>query len=156
LDIFSLCDIAMAVLTAQQGGNPVDREVANVKITNGVHSNAAGKDDISSILHQQISKRPSKIISGKGNYLISDTGLEIFDASCGAAVACIGHGNPRVKDAIVRQLDQVAYCYLPFFTTEPAEILAKELVDSTGGLMTKVFIVSSGENSSCISANLST
>jgi len=114
-------------------------------ITNGVgHKEELENEVSSSVLYQQIKQPIPKIISAKGNYLTTDTGKEIFDASGGAAVACIGHGNARVKDAIVRQLDQVAYTYLPFFTTEPAEKLAKELVDSTGGEMTKVFIVSSG------------
>jgi adenosylmethionine-8-amino-7-oxononanoate aminotransferase len=99
----------------------------------------------SSVLHQQIKQDPPKIVSGKGNYLLTSTGAEIFDATGGAAVACIGHGNTRVKEAIAQQLDKIAYCYLPFFTNEPAERLAKELVDSTSGKMEKVFIVSSGE-----------
>lgn len=118
---------------------------------NGVHQveKPQKSEQHSSVLHQQVKQQPPKIVSGKGNYLLSSTGATIFDASCGAAVACLGHGNERVKDAIVRQLDQVAYCYLPFFTTEPAERLARELVDSTGGRMEKVFIVSSGRKELC-------
>jgi adenosylmethionine-8-amino-7-oxononanoate aminotransferase len=99
----------------------------------------------SSVLHQQIKQDPTKIVSGKGNYLLTSTGAEIFDATGGAAVACIGHGNARVKESIAQQLDKIAYCYLPFFTNEPAEKLARELVESTSGKMEKVFIVSSGE-----------
>ena len=101
----------------------------------------------SSVLHQQIKQDPPKIVSGKGNYLLTSTGAEIFDATGGAAVACVGHGNTRVKEAIAQQLDKIAYCYLPFFTNEPAERLAKELVESTDRQMEKVFIVSSGKTS---------
>ena len=128
----------------------VDDEEVAVSMTNGVQSRVT---DSSSVLHQQISKQPPKIVSGRGNYLITDTRLEIFDASTGAAVACIVHANVRVKDAIVRQLDQVAYCYLPFFTAEPIEKLAKELADSTDSRMSKVFIVSSGKTRSLVNEN---
>lgn len=101
----------------------------------------------SSVLHQQIKHDPPKIVSGKGNYLLTSDNAEIFDATGGAAVACVGHGNARLKEAIAQQLDKIAYCYLPFFTNEPAERLAKNLVESTDGKMEKVFIVSSGNRS---------
>ncbi|KAF2708213.1 PLP-dependent transferase [Pleomassaria siparia CBS 279.74] len=117
-------------------GQPVSNDLQPNKL--------AHKNVVSSVLHQQIKKDPPKIVSGKGNYLIDSNGDEKFDASGGAAVVSIGHGNTRVKDAVIKQMDQVSYCYLPFFTTEPAEKLAKELVDSTSGNMSKVFIVSSG------------
>lgn len=60
----------------------------------------------------------------------------------------IGHNDSRVKKAIAAQLDHVAYCYNPFFTTEAAEKISRFLTDSTNGVMSKVFIVSSGEHHS--------
>lgn len=44
----------------------------------------------------------------------------------------------------MKQLDTVAYCHSLFYGTEAAEELAKELVEGTGGVMGKVFVVSSG------------
>jgi adenosylmethionine-8-amino-7-oxononanoate aminotransferase len=76
--------------------------------------------------------------------LETDQGHRILDASSGAAVVSIGHNESRVKDAIAAQLDQVAYCYNPFFTTEAAEKISSFLTESTNGAMSKVFIVSSG------------
>ena len=99
----------------------------------------------SSILHAIINKPPPKIVSSAGSFLYTNSGLEIFDASGGAAVSCLGHNNSQVKDAIIRQLNDVEYVYSPFFTTEPSEQVAKGLVESTGGAMSKVFIVSSGK-----------
>jgi len=61
-------------------------------------------------------------------------------------VACLGHGNKRVKDAIAKQMDVVSYCHSLFFSTSAAEALAKELVASTHGEMAKAFIVSSGKS----------
>lgn len=99
----------------------------------------------SSILHAKLTTQPPKIIKAEGNYLTTSTGTQIFDATGGAAVACIGHNHPKIKAAILKQLDTgVAYAYSPFFTTSAAENLAHHLTASTGGEMRKVFVVSSG------------
>ena len=102
------------------------------------------KKDASSILHSKISTAPPKIVKAEGNYLTTSEGVSIFDATGGAAVACLGHGHPRVKAAITSQLDSVAYCYAPFFSTQASEDLASHLTATTNGEMSKVFIVSSG------------
>lgn len=99
----------------------------------------------SSVLYTKINNAPLKILRSFGNYLVTEDGREIFDATGGAAVASIGHNNPHIKKAILEQLDNVAYCYSPFFTTPPAEKIASFLTQSTNGEMPKVFIVSSGE-----------
>ena len=49
-----------------------------------------------------------------------------------------------MKKAITEQLDKVEYCFSPWFTTEAYEALANYLTESTGGRMTKVFVVGSG------------
>lgn len=98
----------------------------------------------SSILHAKVGQKPATVTGSKGSYLYTADGNKIFDATCGAAVACIGHNDPRVKEAIVKQLDTVEYCYSPFFATEAAEQLAHTLTESTNGEMSQVFIVSSG------------
>lgn len=97
-----------------------------------------------SVLYTKIDKRPPEVVRSHGNYLETSDGRTIFDASGGAAVACLGHNEPRVKQAIVDQLDQTAYVYSPFFTVPAAEEVAKYLTESTNGAMSKVFIVSSG------------
>jgi 4-aminobutyrate aminotransferase-like enzyme len=105
----------------------------------------APSDEESGILYANITDTPPRIVGSKGAYLYTADGREILDATGGAAVVSIGHNHPRVKEAIIRQLDRVAYSWSPLFTTEAAEKLAKELVDSTHGHMSKVFVVSSGE-----------
>ncbi|KXS95073.1 hypothetical protein AC578_9571 [Pseudocercospora eumusae] len=110
----------------------------------GTTAQADGKSNASNILHAKLNTPPPRIMAAKGNYLTTSEGVEIFDATGGAAVACLGHGHPRVKSAITAQLDEVEYCYSPFFTTSASEKLAKHLTESTNGEMSKVFIVSSG------------
>ncbi|KAI1627305.1 putative aminotransferase [Exophiala viscosa] len=100
--------------------------------------------NVSSVLHTKLARKPATVVRSQGSFLYTSDGAEIFDATCGAAVTCIGHNDKRVRKAIVEQLDKVAYIYSPFFTTEAAEQLATELTASTGGKMSKVFIVSSG------------
>jgi adenosylmethionine-8-amino-7-oxononanoate aminotransferase len=88
---------------------------------------------------------PPRIVKSQGVWLETQEGHRILDGSSGASVVSIGHNDPRVKKAIAAQLDRVAYCYNPFFTTEAAENISRFLTDSTNGAMSKVFIVSSGE-----------
>jgi len=102
-------------------------------------------DNKSAVLHRHLHNPPKRVISAKGNYLTLENGRKIFDATGGAAVACIGHGNESVKAAVARQMDQVSYYHSLFFSSSGAENLANVLIDSTGGVMSKVFIVSSGE-----------
>ncbi|KAL4899306.1 hypothetical protein BDW74DRAFT_189419 [Aspergillus multicolor] len=97
-----------------------------------------------SVLHPKLTSPPPSITHSQGNYLYTSDGRSIFDASCGAAVACLGHNDSRVKAAINAQLDKTAYVYSPFFTVPAAEEIASLLTESTGGEMSRVFIVSSG------------
>lgn len=44
----------------------------------------------------------------------------------------------------MEQMTQVSYCASSFFTNRSVEEAAKMLVDSTGGQMTRAYIVNSG------------
>ncbi|KAI8949057.1 pyridoxal phosphate-dependent transferase [Xylaria longipes] len=98
----------------------------------------------SAVVHRSLKVDFPRIVGSEGNYVILEDGRRIFDASGGAAVACIGHGNTRVHDAIAAQLKQVSYCSTIFYTTDVCEALCRELVDSTHGIMKRAYIVNSG------------
>ena len=102
----------------------------------------------SSVLYAKIDKAPLKVVKAEGNYLFCEDGRKIFDATAGASVASLGHKHPSIKPAVLAQMDDVSYCYLPFFTTDAAERISKFLTESTGGAMSRVFIVSSGRRTS--------
>jgi 4-aminobutyrate aminotransferase-like enzyme len=55
---------------------------------------------------------PPVAVRGEGVYLELEDGSRIIDGVGGAAVNCIGSGNPRVVKAIKDQLDQLACEYL--------------------------------------------
>ena len=86
----------------------------------------------------------AKVVSASGIWLETANGQRILDATGGAAVSAIGHGNTRVKKAIVAQLDEVEYCHPGFFKTSVVERLASFLVDSTNGAMARACITASG------------
>jgi adenosylmethionine-8-amino-7-oxononanoate aminotransferase len=49
----------------------------------------------SAVLHRSLHHDPLLVVSASGNYLNLSNGQQIFDASGGAAVACLGHGNEK-------------------------------------------------------------
>ncbi|KAI1131368.1 exocyst complex protein exo70 [Nemania abortiva] len=98
----------------------------------------------SAVVHRSLKAEMPRIVNSEGSYLILEDGRRIFDASGGAAVACIGHSDTRVHDAMIAQLKQVSYCSTAFYTTDVYEKLCRELVDSTHGVMKRAYIVNSG------------
>jgi 4-aminobutyrate aminotransferase-like enzyme len=99
----------------------------------------------SALLYRNIHAPPRHVVASEGSFLMLSDGTKLLDASCGAAVACLGHNNKRIKEAINRQIDIVSYCLSTTFGTEATEDLANELILGTGGLMKKAYIVCSGK-----------
>ncbi len=87
---------------------------------------------------------PPVIASGAGCYLTDTTGKQYLDASGGAAVSCLGHGDAQVIAAIKAQVDKIAYAHTSFFTSEPAEDLADLLVANAPSGLDRVYFVSGG------------
>lgn len=96
------------------------------------------------ILHRDLKEVPHQVIKGEGLYLHLSNGRSIIDATGGAAVACLGHGNASVQKAVIRQMSQFSYCHSFFFGSRATEELGTELIRSTNGKMEKAFILSSG------------
>jgi adenosylmethionine-8-amino-7-oxononanoate aminotransferase len=100
------------------------------------------------LVDRSLTESPLEVVSSEGNYLYLSTGQMIFDATCGAAVACLGYGNQEVIQAITDQLTINAYSNSQVFTTRAASDLAEEIILGTGNLMSRVYICSSGTISS--------
>lgn len=104
------------------------------------------------LVDRSFNEPPLEVIASDGNYLYLHTGQMVFDATCGAAVSCLGHGNQEVIQAIKDQLQANTHSNSMLFTTSVATELAKEIILGTGNLMSRVYICSSGTTSSpCIS-----
>src|SRR5882762_9566150 len=98
----------------------------------------------SRVLHRSLRGQPPKAVGGDGVWLIAEDGRRILDASGGAAVSCLGHQHPRVIAAISTQASKLAYAHTAFFSSEPAEELADDLVGDEPGGLAGVYFVSGG------------
>ncbi len=98
----------------------------------------------SHILHRHTQAHYPVAVAGDGCYLIDDQGKRYLDASGGAAVSCLGHSHPAVKEAMHRQIDQVAYAHTGFFTNEPLEALGDFLSTHAPEGLDYAYIVSGG------------
>jgi len=87
---------------------------------------------------------PPLAVRGDGIHIVDDRGRRYLDASGGAAVSCLGHSHPRVRQAIKDQLDRLAYVHSSFFTTEPMEELAAFLAEAAPAGLDRVYFVSGG------------
>src|ERR1700759_4787725 len=63
----------------------------------------------SSLLYRNIHVAPRHVVASEGSFLMLSDGTTLLDATCGAAVSCLGHNNQGVKEAINRQIDIVSY-----------------------------------------------
>jgi len=98
------------------------------------------------LMHRSLREAPPIAVGGHGIRLVEAGGREIIDASGGAAVSCLGHGHPRVVEAIRKQAGQLAYAHTGFFSSEPAEELAEMLVGhEPGGLAFAYFVCGGSE-----------
>lgn len=96
------------------------------------------------IFHRNPHQTLATAVAGEGIELIDSTGKRYIDASGGAAVSCLGHGHPKVIEAIQQQVAKLAYAHTSFFTTEVAEALADKLAAAAPGDLDYVYFVSGG------------
>lgn len=99
---------------------------------------------MSHIFPRHTKQLPPTAVRGEGCYLYDSTGKQYLDASGGAAVSCLGHGDQTIIDAVKAQLDQLAYAHTGFLTSEPAETLADLLIEHAPGDLDRVYLVSGG------------
>jgi adenosylmethionine-8-amino-7-oxononanoate aminotransferase len=99
---------------------------------------------LSHLLQRQVNQMPPRAVSADGLVIRTETGHEVIDGFSGAAVTCLGHGNARVRAAILRQLDQVAYAHTSVYTSPPAEALADLLVGHKPGGLSHALFLSGG------------
>jgi adenosylmethionine-8-amino-7-oxononanoate aminotransferase len=98
------------------------------------------------VMQRQIHDATPTAASAEGLYITLADGRRILDGDGGAAVACIGHGDPRVIEAMTRQASQIDYVWSGSFSSGAAEQLAEHLLaDAPGGLTHAMFVNSGSE-----------
>lgn len=83
-------------------------------------------------------------VGGDGPYVIDRSGKRYLDASGGAAVSCLGHSDREVIEAIKAQLDRLPFAHTSFFTNQPMEDLACELVEHAPAGIDRAYFCSGG------------
>jgi len=96
------------------------------------------------VFHRSLRQGYPLAVRGDGMYLVDASGKRYLDACGGAAVSCLGHSDRSVIDAIKAQLDRLPYAHTSFFTNEPMEALADDLIASAPAGMSHVYFVSGG------------
>ena len=81
------------------------------------------------ILQRQTGVVAPVAVGGDGIYVIDKAGKRYVDATGGPSVACLGHGDPDVRRAVIDQMEKISYVSNQFFTTEVAEDLADILIE---------------------------
>jgi adenosylmethionine-8-amino-7-oxononanoate aminotransferase len=96
------------------------------------------------VFHRSTDLDLPEVVRGKGIYLFDRDRRRYIDACGGAAVSCIGHGDPRIVAAIADQCEHVEYAHTGFFTTRAAEDLASLIAAACPGSLERVWFTSSG------------
>ena len=95
-------------------------------------------------LFYQTSQRRPLLDQARGVYMWDVDGKRYLDGSSGAMVCNIGHSNPRVLDAMRRQMEKSTFGYRLHFETEASDSLAARTAALCPEGMNKVFFVSGG------------
>jgi acetylornithine/N-succinyldiaminopimelate aminotransferase len=86
---------------------------------------------------------PLMLTRGKGSRVWDADGNEYVDLIAGIAVNALGHGDPRITEAITDQLNTLGHVS-NLYATEPGMALAEKLIQLTGQPSARVFFCNSG------------
>ncbi|PQE12937.1 aminotransferase class-III protein [Rutstroemia sp. NJR-2017a BBW] len=106
-------------------------------------------------LDRHLHKEFPVVVGGHGSELYTKDGRTIFDATSGAAVSCLGHGNQRVVRAVCQQMASgIPYLASGFFGNETVDELCEELIKGTDHKMARVYLTGSGSEAMEATAKL--
>ena len=92
---------------------------------------------------KQAGLNPLNIDRAKGIYIHDKSGKRFIDFSSQLMNMNIGHGHPRVKEAVMRQMDEVSFVHPGMITRVRGE-LGKKLAEITPGSLKKTFFTNAG------------
>jgi adenosylmethionine-8-amino-7-oxononanoate aminotransferase len=104
------------------------------------------------LFNQSLSTRPRRVVeNGIRHTYYLENKKPVHDFSSGSGSASLGRYQKKVEDAIVNQF-RLGTAYVPSLAldTPIAEDLARMVVQSTGGAMTKAVFYCSGINSTSL------
>ena len=92
---------------------------------------------------KQTGLNPLNIKGAKGVNLFDRSGKRYIDFSSQLMNMNIGHGHPRVKEAVMRQMEEVSFVHPGMITRARGE-LGKKLSEITPGSLKKTFFTNAG------------
>lgn len=99
------------------------------------------------VLYRRLARNYPRIVRGEGCWLYDESGKRYLDASSGALVSNLGHGNAELAKAVGEQAARLAYVNGTAFTHDAVEDLAAELVALSAGDLDKVLFSCNGGDS---------
>lgn len=98
------------------------------------------------LFNRSVRSTPYRVKRASAQTLHFENGWNVLNASGGAAVTGIGHLSTRVEKAMVKTLERgIAYITSMNFDTDVTENLARFLITSTDGKMSKAVFYCSGK-----------
>lgn len=95
------------------------------------------------------------ISKGKGPWLYDDQGNALLDCISSWWTNLFGHSNPRINQAITKQLDKIEHVMLAGFTHQPVVELSEKLAALSKGNLGHVFYASDGASAIEIALKMS-
>ena len=92
---------------------------------------------------KQSGLKPIIAHTAKGVYFYDKAGKKYLDFSSQLINSNIGHGDQRITEAVVTQMQEVEFVF-PGMATEPKGLLGKKLAEITPGNLTKTFFTLGG------------
>jgi acetylornithine/succinyldiaminopimelate/putrescine aminotransferase len=106
-------------------------------------SRELGHSETTEMCHGVTSQLPL-VTSAIKNTLYLGSGIEVLDASCGAAVTCLGYDNLDKIWAAIQDAREVFYVAHRSYSTPIAEEFKANLLSTTEGHMVEAYIYNSG------------
>ncbi len=88
-------------------------------------------------------QEPIALVKGEGEYVWDDQGNKYLDCFGGVLTVSVGHANPTINEAIIKQTNTLQHAS-GLYATKPQGDLAEKLAEITPGKLKKSFFSSSG------------
>jgi 4-aminobutyrate aminotransferase-like enzyme len=88
-------------------------------------------------------QEPIALVKGVGEYVWDDAGNKYLDCFGGVLTVSVGHANPTINEAIIKQTNTLQHAS-GLYATKPQGDLAEKLAEITPGNLKKSFFSSSG------------
>jgi hypothetical protein len=95
-------------------------------------------------MSRDVTRQLPLVTSAIKNTLYLGSGVEVLDASCGAAVTCLGYDNLDKIWAAIQDVKDVFYVAHRSYSTPIAEEFKANLLSTTEGRMVEAYIYNSG------------